>query len=209
MNECRLEGFLKVIRAVEVDSLTSQGWVVVGSFQDTLIKTVQELENLVLGSHIYNSQINATNWQNPATGLLERVPVGKTVVYKQIPEAVTYFVLQKDDKSALAEVGQKLELTLKVLERERMGSDKKIAAVKTECDSATALLKKGLKETEEALKIATSGKETEALTKQIKKLEADLEMSKKDVENAKRDLETARQEHYGVRRVDLTEDVSP
>jgi predicted RNase H-like nuclease (RuvC/YqgF family) len=210
----RIEGLVKTVRAFEVETWTDGGWVVVGSYQDTITKTVPELADSGLGVATYSGM----NYQD-ANGLWQPIPAGKTVIYKHVLESVTFFVLQKDTESALAEMSARLKASeskfaeiKQVYEKKNAETEKdyktKNAETEKEYKTATDLLKKSLKEAEEALKNATSGKETDMLNKQIKKLEADLDQARKDIEEAKRDLDEARQERFGVRRVDLTEDVA-
>jgi hypothetical protein len=207
MKDCHIDGLVKTVRASEVERWSQEGWVVVGSYQDTLLTTIQELADMPIGSQIHNRSDNG--WTD-AQGHWQPIPLGKTVVYKHIPETITFFVLQKNSEGALAELSKSLELAKSELETAKADHDKKIAVMQADWRENFDLsrrifkesedtLEKKLKETEDALKDATSDKKTEILNKRIQKLEADLE-------KAQRALETAQQEHFGVRRVDLTED---
>ena len=202
-----IEGFVKTVRASEVETWAGYGWVVVGTYQDTILKMVTELVDSPLGSSIHSGQ----SYQD-ANGLWQSVPMGKVAVIKQLPETVTFFVLQKDTESALADMSAKLKASNEVLNAKLAEAAKKITELRDMYDkkemekekeyrTATDLLKKSVKETEAALNQALSGREMEILNKQIKRLEADLAQAQKD-------LDEAQQERFGVRRVDLTEDVA-
>jgi hypothetical protein len=200
MKDCHIDGLVKTVRASEVERWSQEGWVVVGSYQDTLLTMVRELADMPIGSQVHNRSDNG--WTD-AQGHWQAIPLGKTVVCKYIPETITFFVLRKNSEGALAELSKNLELAKSELETAKADHDKKIAVMQADWladldlrhkkhKESEGSLEKRLKETEDALKNATSDKKMEILNKRIQELEAD--------------FEKAQQEHFGVRRVDLTED---
>ena len=121
-----IEGFVKTVRASEVETWAGYGWVVVGTYQDTILKMVTELVDSPLGSSIHSGQ----SYQD-ANGLWQSVPMGKVAVIKQLPETVTFFVLQKDTESALADMSAKLKASNEVLNAKLAEAAKKIAQTST------------------------------------------------------------------------------
>jgi len=203
MTPNRIEGLVKTVRAHEVELCTCAGWVVVGTFQDTIMRMLEELGDLPMGSYCVSGQ-----YYTDAKGLYQPVPTGKTIIYKQVPETVTFFVLQRDTESALVDLNARLDLANKTIADAKAELQKKLDAMKAEYEKATDLLKKGLKEAEEALKHATSGTEQEKLQKRIKALEDERDQLGGTIEQLKKDLDESQRERFGVRRLDLTEDVA-
>lgn len=213
MNPHRVEGVIKTVKPCDVESWTGRGWVVVGSYQDTLMRVIPELVDLMPGQtcHAGASYMDAN-------GLWQVVPMGKTAVNRFIPENVTYFVLQKDPESVIGDLAKQIadrdkklasiedEWKKKLAESQKEDAKKYVSLVEKyvslveDHKLATALLKKGLKEAEEALKVAMSGAEVESLKKVVKTL-------KSECDRLQKELEDSRRERFGVRTVDLSDDV--
>ena len=186
MTPNRLEGIVKTVRPSEVEMYTGSGWAVVGTFQDTLTRTVEELGD------------NAPFYTD-SKGNCQPVPYGKTVIYRQVSETLTFFVLQKDSENVLSELRAKLDQANETLDTARAEHKRQLYETRLEYEKAITRL-------EESLKNATNGIEEEKLRKKIKELEVECADHVKSINQIKKDLDEARRES-GVRRVDFTEDV--
>jgi len=203
----RVEGQIKTVKPSDVEMWTGLGWVVVGSYQDTNIRAIPELIDALPGQ-VLNHNTSYTD----ANGLWQPVPLGKMTVSRFVPENITYFVLQKDPESVIGDLARQIadrdkklaaidEEHRKKLTEAQKEHAKKLADVEAEHKAATGLLKKALKEAEEALKLATSGSEVESLKKTVQTLKSDCDRLHSELEDSRREL-------FGVRAVDLSDDVA-
>lgn len=187
MNALPIEGLVKTVPASKVEHETACGWVVVGSYQDTITNRFDELGDAPHGSE------PSYEYYTNSIGLQQRVPTGKMIVPRYFAETLTYFVLRKDTESVIADLKEQVsKANAATSDVKNTLKETKDALCKAKDD-----LKKAVGDAENAAKI--SPKEVEDI---FRKKIADLEQDKARL---RRDMEELRR-CFGVRVVDMSED---
>lgn len=143
VHDIKIDGIAKSVRGFELHTETQNGWKVVGSYQDTMMEQVFDLEPTQNGS--YSPPTFANGMQ---------APQGFTYVQKMKPSVVTFFVLVKDSESIIASLNDQL-------------AKERLAAKKAAEDLAA--LQKLQKETED--KLSRQKAEAERLCRHVKDVE--------------------------------------
>jgi len=197
VNPLPIEGLVKTVPASQVERETSYGWVVVGSYQDTISKRHDELADAPAGTFghgIYTDH----------NGHSQCVPNGKMLVPRYFAETLTYFVLRKDTESAITALREQLDKAAVDASKAKNDAQKEYGVLlksfeemKSNLQKTEAALQKALKDNETAAKMSSQEVE-ESFRKKVGDLERDRDRLKREMEELRR--------RHGVRVVDMSED---
>jgi hypothetical protein len=201
-------GVVKTVSPTEVEQHTSSGWGVVGTFQDSIARMIPEFQDHPLGPTHCTGQTFVDSH-----GGCQSVPMGKLLNYREVLEIRTFFVLQKDAESVIAELRAKLDSVENLLESIERMHQRDLHKIHTEAKKSEDALRIDL----EASRMETKKSRTEAqksedalrieFSKSDGALRIDLKAAQQTISNLEDECDRLRQERFGVRRVDLTEDV--
>jgi len=134
MKEIEADGILKTIDGSMLEQYTSQGYRVIGSYQDTIAKRFAELIDAPPNSYGHGYQDAC--YYTDESGARWPVPPGKTIATRFVSESKTFFVVRRNEESALAELRKNVE----ALSQSEAASRAKAEAVTKEHEKTKAEL---------------------------------------------------------------------